>query len=315
MERKWPCKMTEKIKKQLNITNALFLVFLLVQLLPERYSKETYEINIIIFVVAIQVIYLIFSFVTKKEKKLETIRDILGITYFIIIAWQLMTSKSGFLNELLFPAPGIVIEQFIHDLPRILEGIQSSLLIILQGYILAILTAIPLGLAAGWHIRFGNSFQYVSKFFGSIPPIVYIPYAIALLPAFRDASVFVIYAASFWPILGATMAGVFNIEKKILDSAKTLNVGRFSMLFHVMLPAALPEILMGCSQGLGISFILLTSAEMIGGKTGMGYYIKYYSDFGDFTRIVVGIIVLGIVVSVITLFFNKLQRYLLRWRQ
>jgi NitT/TauT family transport system permease protein len=82
-----------------------------------------------------------------------------------------------------------------------------------------------------------------------------------------------------------------------------------------MLPAALPEILMGCSQGLGISFILLTSAEMIGGKTGMGYYIKYYSDFGDFTRIVVGIIVLGIVVSVITLFFNKLQRYLLRWRQ
>lgn len=307
--------MIEKIKKQLNIANILFVIFLAVQLLPERYSQETYEINIIIFVVAIEVIYLFFSFISKKEKNMETIRDIIGITYFIIIAWQLMTSKSAFLNELLFPAPGIVIEQFIADFPKIIEGIQSSLLIMLQRYALAILTAIPLGLAAGWHIRFGNSFHYVSKFFGSIPPIVYIPYAIALLPAFRDASVFVIFAASFWPILGATMAGVFNIEKKILDSAKTLNVGNLSMLFHVMLPAALPEILMGCNQGLGISFILLTSAEMIGGTKGMGFYIKYYSDFGDFTRIVVGIIVLGIVVSVITMFSNKLERYLLRWRQ
>ena len=307
--------MIKKIKKQLNIANILFVIFLAVQLLPERYSQETYEINIIIFVVAIEVIYLFFSFISKKEKNMETIRDIIGITYFIIIAWQLMTSKSAFLNELLFPAPGIVIEQFIADFPKIIEGIQSSLLIMLQGYALAILTAIPSGLAAGWHIRFGNSFHYVSKFFGSIPPIVYIPYAIALLPAFRDASVFVIFAAAFWPILGATMAGVFNIEKKILDSAKTLNVGNLSMLFHVMLPAALPEILMGCNQGLGISFILLTSAEMIGGTKGMGFYIKYYSDFGDFTRIVVGIIVLGIVVSVITMFSNKLERYLLRWRQ
>jgi len=307
--------MIEKIKKQLNITNILFAIFLAVQLLPERYSQETYEINIIIFVVAIEVIYLIFFFINKKGKNMETIRDIIGITYLIIIAWQLMTSKSAFLNELLFPAPGIVIEQFIADFPKIIEGIQSSLLIMLQGYALAMLTAIPLGLAAGWHIRFGNSFNYVSKFFGSIPPIVYIPYAIALLPAFRDASIFVIFAAAFWPILGATMAGVFNIEKKILDSAKTLNVGNLSMLFHVMLPAALPEILMGCNQGLGISFILLTSAEMIGGTKGMGFYIKYYSDFGDFTRIVVGIIVLGIVVSVITMFSNKLERYLLRWRQ
>jgi len=307
--------MKDKLKKQLNITNLLFIVFLLIQLLPEQYSKETYEINIIIFVIGIQVIYLLLSFLNKKEEKMETIQDIIAILYLLIIIWQLLTSKSAILNELLFPAPGIVIEQFIADLPKILEGIQSSIFIIIQGYLLALVTAIPLGLAAGWHIRFGNSFLYVSKFFGSIPPIVYMPYAIALLPAFRDASVFVIFAASFWPILGATMAGVFNIEKKILDSAKTLNVGKLSMLFHVMLPAALPEILMGCSQGLGISFILLTSAEMIGGKTGMGYYIKYYSDFGDFTRIVVGIIVLGVVVSILTYFFNLLQSYLLRWRQ
>lgn len=53
---------------------------------------------------------------------------------------------------------------------------------------------------------------------------------------------------------------------------------------------------------------------MIGGTTGMGYYVKYYSDFGDYTRILAGIIVIGVVITVISLLFGKLQSYLTRWK-
>lgn len=303
------------MKKLLNITNAFFIIFLIIQLLPDKYSEATYGKYILIFLVIVEAFFLIISLTSKEGEKLDTAKDIFAIAYFLIIVWQMFTAKTAMLSEVLFPAPGTVIQQFLQDFLKIAEGIKSSLLIIFQGYLLALITAIPIGLLGGWSRRLGNSFQYVSKFLGSIPPIVFIPYAIALLPTFRHASIFVIFAASFWPIFGSTMAGVSNIERRILDSAKALNVESFSMLFHVMLPAALPQILIGCSQGLGISFILLTSAEMIGGKTGLGFYIKYYSDFGDFTRIVVGIIVLGVVVSIITFFFNKLQRYLLRWKQ
>ncbi|QIB67971.1 ABC transporter permease subunit [Aminipila butyrica] len=303
------------MKKVLNITNIFFLIFLLIQFLPNQYSNDTYGKNIILFIVVVEGSFLLISLIKKEQAQINTAKDVIAIAYFLIIVWQLLTAKTAFLSEELFPAPGTVIEQFIDDLPKIIEGIRSSLLIILEGYILAVITGIPTGLIAGWNKRLGSSFRHVSQFLGSIPPIVYIPYAIALLPTFRDSSVFVIFAASFWPIVGATMTGVVHIERKIIDSARTLNVGNVSMLFHVMLPAALPQIFIGCNQGLAISFILLTSAEMIGGKTGMGFYIKYYSDFGDFTRIVAGIIVLGIVVSVITFFFNKFQKYLLRWKQ
>ena len=75
------------------------------------------------------------------------------------------------------------------------------------------------------------------------------------------------------------------------------------------------KIFIGCNQGLSVSFILLTSAEMIGARDGMGYYIKQYSDFGDYTRTIVGLLVIGVVVIVISFLFNKLQRYLLRWKQ
>lgn len=303
------------MKKLLNLANIFFIIFLVLELFPDEYSNGTYGKDIMIFMIIVEVVFLVFSLMNKEGEKINTTKDIVAIAYFLIIVWQLLTAKTAFLSEELFPAPGSVIEQFIRDFSKIIEGIQSSLYIIVEGYSLAVIIAIPIGLIAGWNKRLGNSFRHVSQFLGSIPPIVYIPYAIALLPTFRDSSVFVIFTASFWPIVGSTMAGVANIERKIIDSAKTLNVGNLSMLFHVMLPAALPQIFIGCNQGLAISFILLTSAEMIGGKTGMGFYIKYYSDFGDFTRIVAGIIVLGIVVSVITLFFNRFQKYLLRWKQ
>ncbi|MDR1891961.1 MAG: ABC transporter permease subunit, partial [Oscillospiraceae bacterium] len=173
----------------------------------------------------------------------------------------------------------------------------------------------PLGLFLGWNVRIGAAAGYIAKFLGSISPIVYIPYAIVLLPTFRAASVFVIVIASFWPILAGTMSGVLNVEKRIIDSAKTLCVGRFTMLFRIILPASLPQIFIGCNQGLSISFILLVSAEMIGARSGLGYFVNNYANFGNYTTALAGVITIGIVVTVITFLFNLLQRFLLRWKQ
>ena len=79
--------------------------------------------------------------------------------------------------------------------------------------------------------------------------------------------------------------------------------------------ASLQQIFLGCNQGLSVSFILLTSAEMIGARDGMGYYVKYYSDFGDYTRTITGLLVIGFVVIAVTFLFNKLQSHLLRWKR
>ena len=111
------------------------------------------------------------------------------------------------------------------------------------------------------------------------------------------------------------MSGVINVDKRITDSAKVLNVNKRTTLFSVILPASIPQIFIGCNQGLSVSFIILTSAEMIGAQSGMGYYVKQYSDFGDYTRTIVGLLVIGLVVTVIALAVNKLQSYLLRWKK
>lgn len=239
--------------------------------------------------------------------------NLLSMLLFLTV-WTLATAKFDLLNDLLFPAPGKVIAQFAEDKTVILTNIKSSVGIIIQGFLLAA-AAIPLGLLIGSNMRTGNTASYLTKFFSSIPPIVYIPYGIALLPTFRSVSVFVIFLASFWPIFAGTMSGVLNVDNKIVDSAKVLNVKKPAMLTLVILPASLPQIFLGCNQGISVSFILLTSAEMIGARDGMGYYVKYYSDFGDYTCTITGLLVIGIVVIAVTFLFNRFQQYLLRWRK
>lgn len=292
-----------------------FAILMLTQLLPDKSQKEVCASSLIVFAVAAEVVVIILSFLIKKKGSLSLTLDIFGFIYIFLTVWTLITAKFDLINDLLFPAPGKVIDQFAEDKTIILTNIKSSVGIIIQGFLLAAVATIPLGLLIGLNARIENAASYLTKFFSSIPPIVYIPYGIALLPTFRSVSVFVIFLASFWPIFAGTMSGVLNVDKKIVDSAKVLNVKKTAMLTSVVLPASLPQIFLGCNQGLSVSFILLTSAEMIGARDGMGYYVKYYSDFGDYTRTITGLLVIGIVVIAVTFLFNRFQQYLLRWRK
>ncbi|GHU68475.1 hypothetical protein FACS1894184_10540 [Clostridia bacterium] len=269
----------------------------------------------------LEVILIVLSYRYRNDKRRGlyfVISDVVGFLYGFLIFWTLAAAKlpsAAGAKGAVFPPPGAVIKALLTDVPATFKNIVDSLSLILQGYAIALAVAIPLGLMLGWHARAGAAASYISKFLSSISPIVYIPYAIVLLPTFRAASVFVIFVASFWPMLAGTMSGVLNVERRILDSARSLGVSQLTMLFRIVLPAALPQIFIGCNQGLSVSFVLLTSAEMIGARSGMGYNVNNYANFGNYTRALAGVLVIGIVVTIITFFFNAMQRYLLRWKQ
>jgi NitT/TauT family transport system permease protein len=305
------------------ISHLLFFVFLLIQLLPPAFSKirgRTDQLVVdaavysIIFIVIIEIILIIVSLAAKKRESLLLFCDITAFVYILFIAWTLSTAKFNILREQLFPPPGIVLRQIILDVRPLLGHIGASLLLLAKGYSLAMITAIPLGLAFGSSARYGSAASMISKFIGAIPPVVYIPYGIALLPAFKTVSAMVIFLASFWPVFGGTMSGVMLIDKHIINSARVLGVRKVSMLFNIVLNAALPQILLGASQALSVSFILLTSAEMIAARNGLGFYVKNYSDLGNYTKTIVGVIIIGVVISLVFFVFNKLQKFLLRWK-
>lgn len=298
------------------VANGLFLVLLVLNAaLPDVAQRDAEPAAFVGFLVAVEALVLVGCGLARKKSTLDVVKDVACFVYVLAGLWLVFTAKTDILSGSLFPAPGAVFAQLVADYDKVGINIASSLGIIVEGFALGAVCAIPLGLAFGWNLRVGHAASRVSSFFASIPPIVYIPYAIALLPTFRSASVFVIFMASFWPILINVMSGVLNVDQRIVDSARTMNVNTPTMLVRVIFPAALPQIFVGCNLALCFSFILLTSAEMIGASNGMGYYVKNYSDLGDYTRTVGGIIVIGAVISLVTYAFSRLEGWALRWKR
>ncbi len=302
------------MKRFVNIINLLFIILILFEL-DTIWKPVQNGIYAVVLFSLIEVYYLLNLFLRKDKEKVKTLGDIIAILYSLIFIWELLTAKIGILDKELFPEVGNIIKLFISELPVLLKGFLTSIELLGVGYILALLTAVPLALIIGWRKRLYRAVNPYTKVLGPIPPTVYIPYAIALLPTFKMSSIFIIFVGAFWPIFINTLNGVFNIDKNLIDSAKALNVGDREMLLEIILPGTIPPILSGATIGLTFSFILLTSAEMIGATSGMGWYVKYFSDFSDYPRVIVGILFIGIVVTGIMYILDRAGKYLLRWKK
>lgn len=302
------------MKRFVNIINLLFIILILFELDTIWKPVQNGFYAVVLFTL-IEVYYLLNLLFRKYKEKVKTLGDIIAILYSIIFIWELLTAKIGILDKELFPEVGNIIKLFISELPALLKGFVTSIELLGGGYILALVTAVPLALIIGWRKRLYRAVNPYTKVLGPIPPTVYIPYAIALLPTFKMSSIFIIFVGAFWPIFINTLNGVFNIDKNLIDSAKALNVGDREMLLEIILPGTIPPILSGATIGLTFSFILLTSAEMIGATSGMGWYVKYFSDFSDYPRVIVGILFIGIVVTGIMYILDRSGKYLLRWKK
>lgn len=305
--------MRRTIKEQLNLSNALFLLLTLVILSPAPAGGGINELYLLLLIAFLELHSI--GAAILKAKNIVQIQDVTAIVFGILLLWQLLTVRLGVLDAFLFPYPEEILELFADNIGEIFSGLGSSLVILGSAYLLALATAIPIGLLVGWQRRLYNAVHPISKVMSAVPPIVYIPYAIALLPTFRLASILVIFIGAFWPIFVSTLNGTVQFDKKMIDAARMLHVRQHQMLFRIILPGIMPQVLTGCSVGLIFSFILLTSAEMIGATSGIGWYVKYYSDFGDYGRVIVGIIFIGMVVTAVMWLFERVQGYLLRWQE
>ncbi len=303
------------LRPQIRLADILFISAMVLASLPgQRTTAFEFRGYLMALLVLIELIHQLYRTLHKNPVKKRSAGDISAVLFLGIMAWELMTSHFDLLQHLLFPVPGKVVAVFIAELPVFAHCLVSSLGLLGAGYLLALVTAIPLALVIGWRKRLFAAVNPLTKVLGPIPPIVYIPYAIVILPTFKCASIFIIFIGAFWPIFIGTLNATFNVDQRLIDSARVLNVPERTMLFEIILPGIMPAIISGATLGLVFSFILLTAAEMIGASSGLGWYVKYFSDFADYPRVVAGILFIGCVVTAITGCFECIERRLLSWK-
>ena len=288
------------------LPHLLFLVLVFLILQPSVEGTKSYTAFLII-VIAVEAALL------ANWKKKAAI-DIGIIVFVALILWEYITAKVGVKDAMLYPAPENVFNIFVTDYEKILEGVGSSLRLMGLAFALALFFGVGLGLIVGLSDRLSSTVMPIVRVISPIPPIIYSPYAVALLPSFRAASVFVITMTIFWSIFMNMVLSVRQIDRKIMDSARTLNLNQSSMILHVLLPYSLPGIINSVSVSVSTSFLVLTAAEMIGATSGLGWYIKYNADFANFTKVIAGIFVIGVVVTVLNALISLVKRLLIRWR-
>lgn len=231
----------------------------------------------------------------------------------IFLAWLLASHLLPLGPNPLLPTPQRTFAALCDSLPELWRGTVSSLLILVPGFAAATLLGVLAGLWAGSAPRVGDAVFPVTRVIAPIPPTVYVPYAIAILPTFQLSAVFVVFIGAFWPIFQNTVAGAHALEARHRDNALILGLKGFEYQRRVVFPAALPHIFSGMAVGLAFSFILLTVAELFGANAGLGRFVQYYADFADYPRMVAGILYTGLVTFLAMTLLDALRRRSLFW--
>lgn len=241
-----------------------------------------------------------------------------GITiliFAIIFAWELSTVNLKIANPILIPPPSEVFQVFVSDAPLIAKGIISSLSLLGFCLIVAISSGVLFGLVAGLVPVIREIFLPIAKVMSPIPPVIYSPYAVALMPTFRSAAALVIILGIFWPTFMNIVNRVCSMDHHIVDTARAMGVTGADMVFKIFLPYLLPGILSGMHVTLSTSFLLLTMAEMMGASSGLGYFIKNYSDYANYTKVIAGIIMTGIIISLLNIVLGYTEKKVVKWKE
>ena len=315
---------TERIKKSstvawqkriLNVANILFVLIWAASFLPSKYAAEM-RIGLKdfrAFGAVLLIIEAIFIIGNGSEKRSRAQRDIVGFVYAFLLLWEVGVSRLNLLPYAFVPAPENVFYVFIEDYINILEGFKSSMILIILGVFLALFFAVILGTLVGWVPRLTNAIFPVVKAISTVPPLIYTSYIVLIMPTFFLASLTVVFLSVFW---GSFMGSINNtafVEKKVINSAKVLNMKTLPMLFKIIIPFNLPRIINNLPINLATALMTLTAAEMIGASSGMGYYVRVALTYANYTKAIAGIIFIGLVVSLLNIIIGMIKKKFVTW--
>lgn len=213
----------------------------------------------------------------------------------LLVLWAVLVPYFD-VNPRLFPRLSAVIAAGVEGIQdgTLLTHIGASLWRVLVGTVLALIAAIPLGVAMGVSPVVSTFLTPLFRFFSVLAGIAWIPIATLWFGYGFGAITFVIFNAVFFIVTYNTLLGVSTIPLQTRNAAASLGAGRWSMLTEVLLPGALPNIVTGIRTGLGFAWRGLIAAEMIATNAGLGYMLFVARDFYRTEVIVLGMIVIGV---------------------
>ncbi|MFZ9345647.1 MAG: ABC transporter permease subunit [Burkholderiaceae bacterium] len=249
-----------------------------------------------------------------------TMKISLVTTVILFVLWWLVTHL-GWLPPLVLPTPEAVWKAFmagnrgeLQGGITIVEHFGWSVYRVFGAFFLACVFAIPVGILMGVSRVMRGIFDPPIEFYRPLPPLAYLPLVIIWFGIDEASKIILIYLACFAPLAVAARAGVRSVTVEQINAAYSMGASKFQVVWHVILPAALPEILTGMRIAIGFGWTTLVAAEMVAATAGLGQMVLNASNFLRTDVVIMGIIVIGVVALLFDAFMRRVETWAVPWR-
>lgn len=304
-------------KLQLPLLSALITVLFELLVPDSSLHKSADHEYLVWFIVILTTIYEIVLLVGSRNVRGVLLYKSAFYTAFfqVLNVFNLLTVKFAVLPVLYFPSLDRIFGVLISDSSFLGQCLLYTLRIQLSGWLLGVAAGICTGIAIGFSKRFRYWCQPLVRVLGPIPPTAWIPIVLVVFPSVIVASSFLIALAVWFPTTVLTSNGIANIKNSYFEVASTLGAGKTYSVFKVGIPAAMPFMFIGIFNGTCSSFITLVTAEMLGAKYGIGWYINWQKEMMSYANVYAGLIVMSLVCFVVISVLFKLRDRLLVWQK
>ncbi len=224
------------------------------------------------------------------------------------------------IKPLFLPSPAAVWQQFYEYLTGLAndkplwDHFLASVLRVTIAFWAACLTAVPVGIAMGMSRVARGIFDPPIEFYRPLPPLAYLPLIIIWFGIDETPKILLIYLACFAPLALAARSGMKSAAPEQINAAYSMGASYGQVIRHVILPSALPEILVGMRIAIGFGWTTLVAAEMVAANVGLGQMVLNASNFLRTDIVIMGIIVIGVVAYLFDLFMRWVERRLVPWK-
>lgn len=240
---------------------------------------------------------------------------VISITGFLLL-WQLFSSLN-LLNENLLPGPLVVLRKIFRGIVSgpLLNDIFNSLRRVILGFFLGSILGIAIGLICSLRKLAGNFLRPVIEFIRPIPPIAWIPLSILWFGFGEPSAYFLVSLGAFFPAFNGTYLGISQVSPGTVEVAKCHGVDRSFLFWKIILPQSLPSIFSGLRIGLGVSWMIVITAELVGVQNGLGYFIQVSRAQLQTEQVIAGMVIIGAVGLLLSLTLSVIAKLAMPWKR
>ncbi len=242
------------------------------------------------------------------------------VTMVIILVFWFVITNMGWIKPLFLPSPQATFQQFYeyltgaaNDKP-LWQHFAASMMRVFAAFFLACLLAIPVGIGMGMSRIWRGIFDPPIELYRPLPPLAYLPLIIIWFGIDELPKVLLIFLSCFAPLAMAARSGLRSASQEQMNAAYSMGASYGQVIRHVVLPAALPEILVGMRVSIGFGWSTLVAAEMVAANVGLGQMVLNASNFLRTDIVVMGIIVIGVVAYMFDLLMRWIEHRLVPWQ-